>query len=142
LGQCQGLCQKKRKVDAENCQFQDNWMEDYYFILNKGLPVCLLCNESISVNKEYNLKRHFTSRHADHQTIDGQLRKDEIQKLKNLDTQQQMFNKQRTQHHSIVKASFVVSVSKKIAKQSVIYVLKRKKTLRIFVCRDILLSNG
>jgi uncharacterized membrane protein YcaP (DUF421 family) len=70
----------------------------------------LLRNESVSVNKEYNLKRHFTSRLADHQEIDGQLQKDEIQKLKkNLDTQQQVFNKQRTQHHSIVKASFVVS---------------------------------
>jgi hypothetical protein len=33
-----------------------------------------------------------------------------------LDTQQQMFNKQRTQHHSIVKASFVVSEN--IAKHS------------------------
>jgi hypothetical protein len=92
-------------------------MEDYYFILNKGLPVCLLCTKSLSVNKEYNLKRHFTSRCADHQKTDGQLRKDEIQTLKkNLDTQQQMFNKQRTQHHSIVKASFVVS--EKIAKHS------------------------
>jgi hypothetical protein len=48
--------------------------------------------------------------------VDGQLRKDEIQKLKDLDTQQQMFNKQRTQHHSIVKASFVVS--EEIAKHS------------------------
>jgi hypothetical protein len=35
---------------------------------------------------------------------------------KNLDTQQQMFNKQKTQHHSIVKARFVVS--EKIAKHS------------------------
>jgi hypothetical protein len=54
---------------------------------------------------------------ADHQKIDGQLRKDEIQKLKkNLDTQKQMFNKQRTQYHSTVKARFVVS--EKIAKHS------------------------
>jgi hypothetical protein len=101
---------KRKKVDAENRQFQHNWAENYYFILNKGLPVSLLCNKSVSVNKEYNLKRPFTSRHAVHQKIDGQLRKDEIQKLKaNLDIQQQMFNKQRSQHHSIVKASFVVS---------------------------------
>jgi hypothetical protein len=64
----------KKKKDAENRQFQHNWMEDYYFIRNKGLPVCLLCNESVSVNKEYNLKRHFASRHADHQKIHGQLR--------------------------------------------------------------------
>jgi hypothetical protein len=58
--------------------------------------------------------------------------------MKNLDTQQQMFNRQRTQHHSIVKASFVVN--EKIAKHSksfgegefieeclVNVVLKRKK---------------
>jgi hypothetical protein len=52
------------------------------------------------------LKRHFPSRHADHQKIDGQLRNDAIQKLKkNLDTQQQMLNKQRTQHHGTAKHS-------------------------------------
>jgi hypothetical protein len=43
LGQCQGLCQKQRKVDAENRQFQDNWKGDYYFILNKSLPVFYFC---------------------------------------------------------------------------------------------------
>jgi hypothetical protein len=90
------------------------------------------------------LKRHFTSRRADHQKIDGLLRKDEIKKLKkNLDTQQQMFNKQRTQHHSIVKASFVVSEtiakhSKHLMKENLSknvrwmlqeYVLKRKKNI-------------
>jgi hypothetical protein len=32
-----------------------------------------------------------------------------------LDTQQQMFNKQRTQHHSIVKAIFVVSEKKSLS---------------------------
>jgi hypothetical protein len=53
---------------------------------------------------------------VDHKKIDGQLRNDEIQKLKILDTQQQMFNKQRTKHHSIVKAIFVLC--KKIAKHS------------------------
>jgi hypothetical protein len=45
---------KERKKDAENRQFQDNWTEDYYLILIKGLPVCLLSNESVSVNKVYN----------------------------------------------------------------------------------------
>jgi hypothetical protein len=42
LGQCRGLCQKKKEADAGNRQFEDNWKEDYYFILDKGLPVCLL----------------------------------------------------------------------------------------------------
>jgi hypothetical protein len=75
-----------------------------------------------------------------------------------LDTQQQKFNKQRTQHHSIVKARFVVS--EKIAKHSksfgeggfikeclvdvasIICPEKKKITSRIFVCRDLLLSDG
>jgi hypothetical protein len=38
FGTMSGVMSKKRKVDAENRQFQDNWMEDYYFILNKGFP--------------------------------------------------------------------------------------------------------
>jgi hypothetical protein len=63
-----------------------------------------------------------------------------------------MFNKQITRHHSIVKASFVVS--KKIAKHSKpfgerefikeclvnvasIICPEKKKASRIFVCRDV-----
>lgn len=65
-------------MDAECRQFQDKWTEDYFFIMSKGLSVCLLCNESLSVLKEYNLKRHFISRHADHKKIEGQMQKDKI----------------------------------------------------------------
>jgi hypothetical protein len=37
---------KKKKVDVENRQFQDNWMEDYYFILNKGWIPSSKCSTS------------------------------------------------------------------------------------------------
>ncbi|KII74930.1 hypothetical protein RF11_09856 [Thelohanellus kitauei] len=40
----------KRKVDAENRQFQDKWTKDYYFVMNEGFPMCFLCFESLSVN--------------------------------------------------------------------------------------------
>jgi hypothetical protein len=75
---------------------------------------------------------------------------------KNLDTQQQMFNKQRTQHHSNVKACFVVS--EKIAKQSQSFgegefikeclvdvasiCSEKKKDFETIFLRDVLLSNG
>lgn len=43
---------KKRKVDAEGPQFQEKWTEELFFILHNGKPICLRCNESISVMKE------------------------------------------------------------------------------------------
>lgn len=107
---------KKRKVDTECRQFQEKWTDEYYFfIMHNGKPVCLLCNESISVLKEFNIKRHYSTKHITQHTLTGQLRKDKIQKLiTNLNKQQQMFHKQRTQLDNVVKASFIVS--SKIAK--------------------------
>uniref|UniRef100_A0A671WXQ4 DUF4371 domain-containing protein n=1 Tax=Sparus aurata TaxID=8175 RepID=A0A671WXQ4_SPAAU len=58
---------KKRKIDSENRQFQSEWTDKYLFILpavTSTKPVCLLCNECMSVMKEYNLKRHYKSNHG------------------------------------------------------------------------------
>jgi hypothetical protein len=108
---------KKRKIDFENRQFQEKWTTEYYIIQNNGTPMCLLCNESLSINKEYNMKRHFTSRHSDHQSFSEQQRKQKIKTLmENLGSQQQMFNKMKIQSDSIIKASFLVS--EKIATHS------------------------
>lgn len=54
---------KKRKVDSENRQFNNEWTEKYAFIAAPN-PVCLICNESLAVCKEYNLRRHFSTAHA------------------------------------------------------------------------------
>lgn len=109
---------KKRKVDTEGRQFQEKWTEEFFFILKNGKPICLLCNESISVMKEFNIKRHYSTKHATLHSLTGQLlRTDKIQKLTaNLEKQQQMFHKQRTQLDNVVKASFIVS--SKLAKAS------------------------
>lgn len=73
---------KKRKVDTECRQFQEKWTDEYYFFsMHNGKPVCLLCNESISVLKEFNIKRHYSTKHITQHTLTGQLRKDKIQKL-------------------------------------------------------------
>lgn len=44
-----------RRINTKSCQFQDNWTEDY-FIQNKGLPVCLLWNESVSDQQRIQLE--------------------------------------------------------------------------------------
>lgn len=63
------------------------------------------------------MKRYYSSKHITQHTLTGQLRKNKIQKLiTNLDKQQHIFNKQRTQLDNVVKASFIVS--SKIAKSS------------------------
>ncbi|XP_029638004.1 general transcription factor II-I repeat domain-containing protein 2-like [Octopus sinensis] len=48
---------KNRKVDNESRVYQEKWTNDYYFIQIKDKPMCLLCSESVSVIKEYNVKK-------------------------------------------------------------------------------------
>uniref|UniRef100_A0A8C1P6H5 SPIN-DOC-like zinc-finger domain-containing protein n=1 Tax=Cyprinus carpio TaxID=7962 RepID=A0A8C1P6H5_CYPCA len=67
------LSKPNRKVDRENRKFQSEWTEKYLFTVptmaskrGTNRPVCLLCNESVAVAKEYNVKRHFTTKHSLH----------------------------------------------------------------------------
>ena len=57
-----------KKVDSENRQFNSEWTQKYLFVFATGKPVCLLCSECISVCKEYNLRRHFKTNHANFDT--------------------------------------------------------------------------
>ena len=34
-----------------------------FFVKQKGKPICVICNESVSVNKEFNLKEHHKTKH-------------------------------------------------------------------------------
>ena len=36
---------KQRKIDGERRVFQDTWTDQYFFIAQKGNPVCLVCTE-------------------------------------------------------------------------------------------------
>src|SRR6218665_3005654 len=63
---------KKRKLLEEKRLFNDEWLLDYFVTPNTTLKgsgsICLICKESISVNKEYNVKRHYKSRHSEYNT--------------------------------------------------------------------------
>ena len=59
---------KKTKLGCENHAFNNDWTMKYLFIslnLPNSNPMCLLCNECVSAVKEYNVKRHFTTKHSD-----------------------------------------------------------------------------
>ncbi|XP_068118264.1 general transcription factor II-I repeat domain-containing protein 2-like [Hyperolius riggenbachi] len=102
---------KKRKIDSECRIFKEQWTYDYFFIQCKERAVCLLCQESVAVFKDYNLRRHYETRHKDkYDCLVGQVRKDKILKLKNLlSTQQNTFVKQKQLNISSLRASFHVA---------------------------------
>lgn len=109
---------KKRKVTDEFRVFQEKWSNLYFFVNIKNKPVCLICNESVSVMKEYNLKRHYDAKHASKMdAIQGQFRLDKLRDLKKkLENQQYSFTRSNADSESIVKVSYIIS--EQIAKKS------------------------
>jgi len=55
---------KKRKVTDEGRIFNKKWTAEYFFIEIKNGALCLICKETISVFKDYNLKRHYLQKHT------------------------------------------------------------------------------
>ena len=109
---------KKRKVDNESRVFKEKWINDYFFTQIKEKPMCLLCSESVSVMKEYNVKRHYISKHSSvYDSFQGERRKQKVEKLmKELKEQQTIFVKKRDDADNVIRASYIVS--EKIAKHS------------------------
>jgi hypothetical protein len=105
------MATKKRKLDYEN---------NYYFIEINAKPMCLLCNESVSALKEYNIRRHYEThkiKFKDSVELKGDQREDKLRQLKSkLQSQQNSFAKHKKINENAVKASFLVS--KLIAEKS------------------------
>ena len=55
----------KRKVDDVHRQFHERWELEYFFVEHRGTPTCLVCAEKVAVVKEYNIRRHYSTRHAE-----------------------------------------------------------------------------
>lgn len=109
---------RKRKVTDEHRSFQDKWTHLYLFVCVGEKPICLVCNESISVVKEYNIKRHYESKHSSKFAhLQGQIRIDKVEALKKqLQRQQYSFHKQNDDSEASVKVSYIIS--EKIARKS------------------------
>ena len=80
-------------------------------------PICLICNQLVSECKEYNLNRHYISKHSSsYDKYQNEFRQDKIKELtKVLRGQQSVFSKVSLQQESVVKASYLVA--ERIAKK-------------------------
>ena len=74
---------KKRVYSEIVRNFNEKWTDLYFFVETDGKPVCLVCRESISAVQEYNLKRHYDTKHATNfATLQGQVRTNKLNLLK------------------------------------------------------------
>ena len=62
-------------------------------------PLCLICNQTVNVNKEYNIKQHYDTKHDDdvYGKLKGRDRELKVKQLKEqLKSQRCMFQKMHT----------------------------------------------
>lgn len=98
----------KRKLEDECRTFNEQWTTKYFFIQHQSKPLCLICRDVLSVFKEYNIKRHYESRHGSkYSSLEGTARNTETSILKkHLTGQQNIFKKKGNE--AAVRASFRV----------------------------------
>ncbi|XP_036682854.1 general transcription factor II-I repeat domain-containing protein 2 isoform X2 [Balaenoptera musculus] len=73
----------KRKIDQEGRVFQEKWERAYFFVEVQNIPTCLICKQSMSVSKEYNLRRHYQTNHSKHyDQYTEKMRDEKLQELK------------------------------------------------------------
>lgn len=100
----------KRKRDFQNRKFHDEWTDKYCFINNNDAITCLLCNCKIAMAKEYNVRRHYETKHKHFSSIKGYERSHRIEQLKkSFSSQASCFQKQASQLDSCVEVSFGVA---------------------------------
>ncbi|XP_037794130.1 general transcription factor II-I repeat domain-containing protein 2-like [Penaeus monodon] len=102
---------KKRKVDTECRVFQEKWSSSYLFTEVNGKPVCLVCSQQVSVLKEYNLRCHYETLHAEkYKNLQGQQRLEKVNELLTaLKKQQSVFSRSREISDAAVKASYLIA---------------------------------
>ena len=103
---------KRRKVDCESRRFKDGWKLDYFFTEIRNNCVCPICKKTVAVFKEFNVKRHYQTKHAGvYDKITGNECSDKLKHLEaSLISQQQYFTRARESNKNATKASYEVKV--------------------------------
>ena len=85
---------------------------EIFFPVVKNQPVCLIYNEAVAVFKEYNISRHFTSKHnnSNYHAMPEYERRQKAENLsKELSGQQNYFKKTSSIQEEATHASFIVA---------------------------------
>ena len=70
----------------------------------------MICNVSVAVNKEFNIKRHYDTKHSNFSKFVGQARKDKLDRLKDsLKQQSSVFQKHTTDSKNSTLANYRVA---------------------------------
>uniref|UniRef100_A0A8C6Y931 HAT C-terminal dimerisation domain-containing protein n=1 Tax=Naja naja TaxID=35670 RepID=A0A8C6Y931_NAJNA len=102
---------KKRKVDSKCRVFKREWTTKYFFTKVQSMLVCLIFQETLAVFKEYNLSRHFATKHGNYASKQSpQEREATAQRLMaKLQAQQNVFHRKTAIQETTIKASFMLS---------------------------------
>ncbi|KAK4871623.1 hypothetical protein RN001_015747 [Aquatica leii] len=105
--------EKKRKIDSECRTFKEQWGSLYFVIESNNKATCLICNVTIAVLKEYNIKRHYETMHSkNYSKFTGSLRSEKFEPMKRgLKSQQFLFKKVNSKQGAAIRASFDVAHS-------------------------------
>ena len=89
--------EKKRKVDFECRVFKTEWSVNYFVTELDDKALCLLCNDIIAVLKDYNIRRHYESKHSkQYSQLIGKQRSEKLETLKwNISSQRNCFMKMK-----------------------------------------------
>ena len=101
----------KRKIDSECRVFKQQWTDYYFFVQCKEKAVCLICKEMVAVFKEFNIRRHYETRHGgQYASLLGQVRREKVARLKSgFAAQQSTMLRQTQMNLSSARASFKVA---------------------------------
>lgn len=103
---------KRRKVDSECRMFNQEWGVKYFFVRSGNKALCLVCNETVAVFKEYNLRRHYKTKHeTTYAQLTGPLRSEtfEAMQYRCLLSQQATLIHRQTEEESLTRASYKVA---------------------------------
>ncbi len=109
------------RVSLKSCREEKGWRraqaisgklgDGIFFVEHWGTPTCLICTDKFAVHKEYNVRRHYSTKHAEEYTkYQGDERNYRVANLKKcLLRQQDLFKKASKENEAAVEASYVVS---------------------------------
>ncbi|KAI6648979.1 General transcription factor II-I repeat domain-containing protein 2 [Oopsacas minuta] len=100
---------RKRKIDNEKRGFDEDWTIKYFFEKGpKGLPICIICSYDCTVNKEYNLRRHYQTQHSKrYDELTGLFRDEAVKRLRTERiSQKSLFVAQKQISEACVRASY------------------------------------
>ncbi len=56
--------EKSRRWHTDKRNFKKVWQDEFLFTEVKSKAVCLVCKQSVAVLKEYNIRRHYETKHS------------------------------------------------------------------------------